>query len=109
MARACRDPAPAPRQLTLDDWAQVLKATREPASAPAAAPEPVAALVDALAPRLAEELSSRILATATPDAAGTARLLTPMSWSPNCLRRNGRRRGSAGSTSGPVAVKFRAA
>ena len=76
MARACRDPAPAPRQLTLDDWAQVLKATREPASAPAAAPEPVAVLVDALAPRLAEELSSRIPATAIPDPAATARLLT---------------------------------
>jgi hypothetical protein len=76
MARACPDHAPAPRQLTLDEWAQMVNATREPASAPAAAPEPVAALVDALAPRLAEELSSRIPATATPDAAGTARLLT---------------------------------
>jgi hypothetical protein len=75
MARARPDHA-APRQLTLDDWAQMLNATREPASAPAAEPEPVAVLVDALAPRLAEELSSRIPATATPDVAGTARLLT---------------------------------
>jgi hypothetical protein len=76
MARARPDQAAAFRQLTLDDWARMLNVTREPASEPAAQPEPVAVLVDALAPRLAEELSSRIPATATPDPAATARLLT---------------------------------
>jgi hypothetical protein len=77
MARARPDQAPAPRQLTLDDWAaQMLPVTRQPAAEPTAQPEPVAVLVDALAPRLAEELSSRIAATATPDGACTARLLT---------------------------------
>jgi hypothetical protein len=76
MARARTVHAPAPRQLTLDDWGQMLNATREPASGPAAEPEPVAVLVDALAPRLAEELSSRIPATATPDRGTTARMLT---------------------------------
>ena len=76
MARARPDHAPAPRQLTLDDWAQILNVTREPAPERAAEPEPVAVLVDALAPRLAEELSSRIPATATPDPAATPRLLT---------------------------------
>jgi hypothetical protein len=76
MARARRDHAPAPSQLTLDDWAQMLNVTREPASEPAAGPEPVAILADALAPRLAEELSSRVPAAATPGPAATARLLT---------------------------------
>jgi hypothetical protein len=76
MARVRPDQTPAPRQLTLDDWAQILNVTREPASEPAAEPEPVAVLVDALAPRLAQELSSRIPATATPDGAATGRLLT---------------------------------
>jgi len=52
----------------------MLNVTREAASEPAA--EPVTVLVDALAPRLAEELSSRIPATATPEPAPTARLLT---------------------------------
>ena len=76
MARPRPDHAPAPRQLTLDDWAQILNVTREPAPEPAAQPEPVAVLVDALAPRLAEELSSRIPATDTADSAATPRLLT---------------------------------
>src|SRR6266511_5330094 len=65
MARVRPDHAPAPRQLTLDDWAEMLSVTREPAPEPAAEPEPVAVLVDALAPRLAEELSSRIPAADT--------------------------------------------
>jgi hypothetical protein len=76
MARARTVHAPAPRQLTLDDWAQMLNAAREPASGPAAESEPVAVLVNALAPRLAEELSSRIPATATQDITATARMLT---------------------------------
>jgi hypothetical protein len=76
MARVGPAQAPASRQLTLDDWAQILNATGEPASEPAAEPEPVAVLADALAPRLAEELSSRIHAGATGDPAATARLLT---------------------------------
>ena len=76
MARARPDHAPAPRQLTLDDWAEMLSVTREPASEPAGEPEPVVVLVDALAPRLAEELSSRIPAPATPAPEPTARLLT---------------------------------
>ena len=75
MARTRPGHAPAPRQLTLDDWAKMLNVTREPAPEPTAQAEPVAVLVDALAPRLAEELSSRIPATA-PDPAATARLLT---------------------------------
>src|SRR6059058_5122194 len=66
MARVRPDHAPAPRQLTLDEWAQMLSVTREPASEPAGEPEPVVVLVDALAPRLAEELSSRIPATRYP-------------------------------------------
>jgi hypothetical protein len=73
LARARPGHAPAPRQLTLDDWAEMLNVTREPAPEPTAQAEPVAVLVDALAPRLAEELSSRITATAT---AITARMLT---------------------------------
>jgi hypothetical protein len=76
MARAHPDRAPSPGQLTLDDWAQMLNVPREPPSEPAAEPEPVVILIDALAPRLAEELSSRIPATATPEPAATARLLT---------------------------------
>lgn len=76
MARARPVHSNAIRQLTLEDWAQMLNATGEPASQPAAEPEPVAALVDALAPRLAEELSSRIPASAARDPAATARLLT---------------------------------
>jgi hypothetical protein len=54
----------------------MLNATGEPASEPPGEPEPLTVLADALAPRLAEELSSRIPATATPDPAATARLLT---------------------------------
>jgi hypothetical protein len=76
MARARADHASAFRQLTLEDWAQILNATGEPASEPLEEPEPLTVLADALAPRLAEELSSRIPATATPDPAATARLLT---------------------------------
>ena len=73
MARARPGNGPAPRQLTLDEWAEMLNVTREPDSEPTAQSEPIAVLVDALAPRLAEELSSRIPATAT---AITARMLT---------------------------------
>jgi hypothetical protein len=76
MARVCPDQAPAPRQLTLEDWAEMLNVTGERAPESAADPEPVAVLVDALAPRLAEELFSRVPATATPNPAATARLLT---------------------------------
>jgi hypothetical protein len=76
MARAQPVQTPDPRQLTLDEWAEILNATGEPASEPAAEPEPVAVLADALASRLAEELSSRIPAGATVDPAATARLLT---------------------------------
>jgi hypothetical protein len=62
--------------MTLDDWAEMLNATPEPAPEPTVQPEPVAVLVDALAPRLAEELSSRIPSTAATDPATTARMLT---------------------------------
>jgi hypothetical protein len=76
MARVPPDQAPAPRQLTLDEWAQMLNATSEEASEPAAGPEPVAVLADALAPRLAAELTNRIPASAAAEPAATARLLT---------------------------------
>jgi hypothetical protein len=76
LARARPDHASAFRQLTLEDWAQMLNATGEPASEPRREPEPLTVLADALAPRLAEELSSRIPATAAADLATTARLLT---------------------------------
>jgi hypothetical protein len=54
----------------------MLSVTREPSPELAAEPEPVAVLADALASRLAAELSSRIPASATPDPAAMARLLT---------------------------------
>jgi hypothetical protein len=77
MARARPGTANTPRQLTLDDWAQMLIATREPASGePTAASEPVTVLADALAPRLAEELSHRIPPTSALEPATTSRLLT---------------------------------
>jgi len=76
MARVGPDQVPAPHQLTLDEWAQMLSVTREPSPELAAEPEPVAVLADALASRLAAELSSRIPASATPDPAAMARLLT---------------------------------
>jgi hypothetical protein len=76
MARARPDQAPPPRQLTLDDWAQIVNVTGQAASESTGEPEPVTILVDALAPRLAEELSSRIPPMATPEPASTARLLT---------------------------------
>ena len=53
MARVGADQTSAHRQLTLDDWTQMMKVTGGLASEPGAEPEPVAALVDALAPRLA--------------------------------------------------------
>lgn len=72
MARRGRpDDSSAPRQLTLDDWAQM---------------EAVAALADALAPRIAERLSQQLPAPPAPSpappapspapVAPTARLLT---------------------------------
>lgn len=69
-------------QLSLDDWAEMLKAApAAAAAAPAAAtarerPEPVAVLADALAPRLAEELSRRLPSAPSAGEASTARLLT---------------------------------
>jgi hypothetical protein len=76
MARARPDPAPTPRQLTLDDWAQMLNGTQEWAGEPDVEPEAVAVLAEALAPRLAAELSHRIPPTASAESATTARLLT---------------------------------
>jgi hypothetical protein len=76
MARARPDHASTFRQLTLEDWAQMLNATREPDSEPRGRPEPLTVLADALAPRLADELSSRIPTSATPDPSATAQLLT---------------------------------
>ena len=76
MAPARADHAPASRQLTLEDWAQILNSIGEPASEPIGEPEPVTALANALAPPLAEEFSRRVAATATPDPATTPRLLT---------------------------------
>jgi hypothetical protein len=76
LTRARPGHASAPRQLTLDDWAEMLSVTCEPVREPTAQPEPVAVLADALAPRLAEELSSRIPLTDTPVPVATARLLT---------------------------------
>jgi hypothetical protein len=61
MARARTDDRSAPRQLTLDDWAQA---------------EAVAALADALAPRIAEKLSREITPAPGVAPASTARLLT---------------------------------
>jgi hypothetical protein len=70
-------------QLTLDDWAQILKAAvaesaqpRAERARPSDGREPVAVLADALAPRLAEELSHRLTRASTVESATTARLLT---------------------------------
>ena len=68
--------SPTSRQLTLDDWAQMLDAPRAADSAPAEEPEPVNVLADALAPRLAEELSHRLPAASAPAVPTAARLLT---------------------------------
>ena len=65
-----------PRQLTLDDWAQMLVAPRAADFPPAEEPEPVNVLADALAPRLAEELSNRLPAAPAPAVPTAARLLT---------------------------------
>jgi hypothetical protein len=75
LAHARPDQTSAFRQLTLDDWEQMLKATPEPSAEPTGEPEPVTVLADALAPRLAEELSHRIPPRAS-ELATTARLLT---------------------------------
>jgi hypothetical protein len=109
MARARPDHASTFRQLTLEDWAQMLNATREPDSEPRGRPEPLTVLADALAPRLADELSSRIPTSATPDPSPPHSCSPSISWSPYCRRRNRRRPGSAGSTSAHVAAKSRAA
>jgi hypothetical protein len=68
--------SPTPRQLTLDDWAQMLGAARAADSPPAEHPEPVIVLANALAPRLAEELSHRLPAVPAPALPTAARLLT---------------------------------
>jgi hypothetical protein len=74
MARAHRHSASAARQLTLDDWAEILNETAVRGSEPDGQVEAVSVLADALAPRLAQELSQRI-PTAV-ESAPTARLLT---------------------------------
>lgn len=64
-----------PGQLTLDDWAEMLRSAPVDAFASPERPEPVLVLADALAPRLAEELSRRLPQTPSGEAT-TARLLT---------------------------------
>ncbi len=76
MARARPDHASASRQLTLDDWEQMLNADPEQASAQSDGPTAVTVLAEALAPRLAEELSNRIPRTAVSARSETACLLT---------------------------------
>jgi hypothetical protein len=77
MARARPVQGRTSRQLTLDDWAQVLNVKGEPTSEPdgPSGTEPVSMLADALAPRLAEELSHRIPVRAS-EPVPTARLMT---------------------------------
>jgi hypothetical protein len=74
MARARPDDTSASRQLTLDDWVQMLNEATEPATKPGGETEAVTELADVLAPRLAQELSHRIPPSLEP--APTARLLT---------------------------------
>ena len=77
MARVRPGQTPAPRQLTLDDWVQMLEnATAELDSEPGGGSEPITVLADALARRLAEELSHRVPPTCALEPATTARLLT---------------------------------
>ncbi len=76
MARAHPEHASAFRQLTLDDWEQMLNADPEQATAQSDGPTAVTVLAEALAPRLAEELSNRIPRTAVSERSETARLLT---------------------------------
>ena len=63
------------RQLTLDDWEQMLNAIVESADKPNRGTSAVALLAEALAPRIAQELSARLPTPADPDAT-TNRLLT---------------------------------
>lgn len=74
MARAQPEPTSAARQLTLDDWAQILNEAAEPGAEPNRKAEAVSVLAEALAPRLAQELSQRIPSASEP--APTTRLLT---------------------------------
>ena len=74
MARARPDTTSADRQLTLDDWAEILSVKAEPATKPDGKNEAVTVLADELALRLAEELSRRI--PPSREASPTTRLLT---------------------------------
>jgi len=74
MARAHPGPTSAARQLTLDDWAQILNEDNEPATNPGNESEAVTVLADALALRLAQELSQRI--PRSHESSPTTRLLT---------------------------------
>jgi hypothetical protein len=76
MARARPDHASTFRQLTLDDWEQMLNADPEQATEQGDGPTAVTVLAEALAPRLAEELSNRIPRPAVSTRSETARLLT---------------------------------
>ena len=75
MARPDSDPAQHDRQLTLDDWEQMLNTIVEPPDKPGRGASAIALLADALAPRIAQELSAHLPISAEPDAA-TPRLLT---------------------------------
>lgn len=68
------DSTTAVRQLTLDDWAQMLDDASEPRVQADGEPGAVTMLAEALAPRLAQQLS-RAVAPAS-EHAPTARLLT---------------------------------
>jgi hypothetical protein len=74
MARAHPDPTSAARQLTLDDWVQILNGDNEAATDPGGKSEAVTVLADALALRLAQELSQRI--PPSRESSPTTRLLT---------------------------------
>jgi hypothetical protein len=75
MARLHADPSPDDRQLTLDDWEQMLKAIDESPEESDRTHSAVARLAEALAPRLAEELTTRLPTPADLETP-TARLLT---------------------------------
>jgi hypothetical protein len=76
LARARPDETSASRQLTLDDWEQMLNGAPKPPAESSGEPAAVTVLAEALAPRLAEELSSRIPRATITEGAPASRLLT---------------------------------
>ena len=77
MASTRQARTPAPEQMSLDEWAQILNTEEgEPRCESTVNFEPVEALADVLAPRLAEELARRIPSRVAEEVSTPSQLLT---------------------------------